>query len=158
MSKLKIAVYSLVVVLIIIQFFRIDKNNPPVDNAVDMVNLLDTPSEIKQILKTSCYDCHTNESVYLWYTNVAPVSWWVKDHINEAREELNFSEWGTYSLKKKDHKLDEIIEMLDENEMPLPSYLILHGDARLNGQQKAELIDWAKKSRESLGYIPEKKD
>ena len=158
MSKLKILLYSVVAVLIFIQFFRIDKTNPAVDSASDMVNVISTSPEVAQILKTSCYDCHTNESIYPWYTNVAPVSWWVKKHINEGRDELNFSEWGTYSIRRKDHKLDEVVEMLDEDEMPLKSYLIAHGDASLDEAQKTQLIDWAKKSREALGYVPEKKD
>ena len=158
MSKVKIISYSVVAILIIIQFFRIDKTNPVVDSSSDMLTVIDTSPEVVQILKTSCYDCHTNETIYPWYTNVAPVSWWVKDHINEGRDELNFSDWGTYSIRRKDHKLDEVVEMLEEDEMPLTSYLIAHRDASLSDAQKTLLIDWAKKSREDLGYVPEKKD
>jgi len=158
MSKVKILLYSVAAILIVIQFFRIDKTNPAVDRASDMINIIDTSPEVVQVLKTSCYDCHTNETIYPWYTNVAPVSWWVKKHIDEGRDELNFSEWGTYSIRRKDHKLDEFVEMLDEDEMPLKSYLIAHGDASLDKTQKTQLIDWAKKSRENLGYVPEKKD
>ena len=157
MSLIKKISIGLLAIIVIIQFFRIDKTNPPVDPALDMINVAQVPEEIESILKTSCYDCHTNESVYPWYTNVAPVSWWVKKHINEGRDELNLSEWGSYSLRRKDHKLDEIVEMIDEEEMPLPSYLIAHGDARLSAEQKALLVDWAKAVREDLGYVPEPK-
>jgi len=157
MSRSKKIIAGVVVVFIIMQFFRIDKTNPPIDASVDMINVAQVPTEVSSILKTSCYDCHTNESVYPWYTNVAPVSWWIKKHVNEGRDELNFSEWGSYSLRRKDHKLDEIIEMVEENEMPLPSYLIGHGDADLSAEQKAQIIDWAKAVREDLGYVPEKK-
>lgn len=122
-----------------------------------MVNVEQVPTEIAGILKTSCYDCHTNESLYPWYTNIAPVSWWIKKHINEGRDELNFSEWGSYSLRRKDHKLDEIVEMIDEEEMPLKSYLITHGDASLSAAQKTQLVEWAKAAREELGYVPEEK-
>ena len=109
------------------------------------------------MLKTSCYDCHSNESIYPWYTNIAPVSWWIKKHINEGRDELNFSEWGNYSARRKDHKLDEIIELVEEGEMPLKSYLITHGDAKISTEQRAKIIEWAKTVREDLGYVPEKK-
>jgi hypothetical protein len=149
---------GLAVVFIFMQFFTIDKTNPPVEAGVDMVNVEQVPTDVAGILKTSCYDCHTYESVYPWYTNVAPVSWWIKKHIDEGRDELNFSEWGSYSLRRKDHKLDEIVEMIDEEEMPLPSYLIAHGDASLSTEQKAQLVDWAKAVREELGYVPEEKE
>lgn len=157
MSIIKKILFGLLAVVVIIQFFRIDKTNPPVNRALDIMNVVPVPPEIKSILKTSCYDCHTNETVYPWYTNVAPVSWWIKKHIDDGRDELNFSDWGNYSLRRKDHKLDEIVEMIDEEEMPLPSYLIAHGDARLNAEQKALLVDWAKAVREELGYVPEEK-
>ena len=157
MSLIKKIGIGLIAIIIVMQFFRIDKTNPPVDATLDLVYVEQTSAEVKAILKTSCYDCHTNESIYPWYTNVAPVSWWVKKHINEARDELNFSEWGSYSLRRKDHKLDEVVEMIEEAEMPLPSYLIAHGDAKLSAEQKALLINWAKTVREDLGYVPEKK-
>jgi heme-binding protein len=158
MSKLKIILYSLGAILIVMQFFRIDKTNPPVDPTLDMMNAVQAPNEIKQIIKTSCYDCHSNESTYPWYTNVAPVSWWVKGHINEAREEMNFSEWGSFTLKRKDHKLEELVEEIDEKEMPLTSYLILHGEAKLSSEQRSQLINWAKKLRQDLGYVGEDDD
>lgn len=157
MSIIKKILFGLLAVVVIIQFFRIDKTNPPVNRTLDIMNVVPVSTEIKSILKTSCYDCHTNETVYPWYTNIAPVSWWIKKHIDDGRDELNFSEWGNYSLRRKDHKLDEIVEMVDEDEMPLPSYLIAHGDARLSTEQKAQLVDWAKALREELGYVPEEK-
>lgn len=157
MSIIKKILFGLLVVVVIIQFFRIDKTNPPVNRALDIMNVVPVTTEIKSILKTSCYDCHTNETVYPWYTNIAPVSWWIKKHIDDGRDELNFSEWGNYSLRRKDHKLDEIVEMVDEDEMPLPSYLIAHGDARLSMEQKAQLVDWAKAVRAELGYVPNEK-
>ena len=94
------------VVLIGIQFIRIDKSNPPADPANDISQSLEITEEVSSILKTSCYDCHSNETVYPWYSNVAPVSWWIKRHINKARDELNFSVWNGYSTKRKNHKFD----------------------------------------------------
>jgi heme-binding protein len=158
MSYLKISLLSLLAIFIVIQFFRIDKTNPPVDPAVDLVKVVKAPVEIADILKTSCYDCHSNESTYPWYTNVAPVSWWVKGHINEAREELNFSEWGSFTLKRQDHKLDELVEEIEEGEMPLSSYLLIHGEARLSAEQRTQLTAWAKALRKELGYVAEEQE
>lgn len=139
----KIAI-GCIILLVIIQFIRIDKTNPEVVIENDFIVQTNPPEHIQTILKTSCYDCHSNESTYPWYTNVAPISWWVKQHINEAREELNFSEWGTFKEKRKKHKLEEGAEMIEESEMPLPSYLISHSEAKLTTEQKNELIAWFK--------------
>ena len=135
---------GVVLLLVIIQFFRIDKTNPKVVLENDFITISNPPGDIAAILKTSCYDCHSNETTYPWYTNVSPIAWWVKHHINEAREELNFSEWGTFKEKRKKHKLEECIEMVEENEMPLESYLIPHTEAKLTEVQKTELLSWLK--------------
>lgn len=140
-KKIAIGFMSL---LVIIQFFRIDKTNPKVVIENDFIFQTNPPEQIQTILKTSCYDCHSNESKYPWYTDIAPVSWWVKHHINEAREELNFSDWTSYPLKKQKHKLEEVYEEVDEGEMPLLSYLIVHKEAKLTTEQKNELITWFK--------------
>ena len=132
-------------VFIIMQFFRIDKTNPPVDAKLDFINITKPSEDISKILKTACYDCHSNESTYPWYSNVAPVSWWVKGHINEGREELNFSEWGNYSPKKASHKMEEAMEMVEEKEMPLMAYWLVHWDAKLTEEQSATLVDFFKK-------------
>lgn len=141
---IKRIIIGLVALLVIIQFFRIDKTNPAIVQENDFISQLNPPENIKQLLKTSCYDCHSDESTYPWYTNVAPISWWVKQHINEAREELNFSEWGTFTAKRKKHKLEEIYEEVGEGEMPLKSYLIVHSEAKLTTEQKNELVAWFK--------------
>ena len=138
--------------LIIIQFFRIDKTVKPVNIQTDILALTQPSADISTILKTSCYDCHSNQPVYPWYTNVAPLSWWIKHHINEGSHHLNFSEWGTYSLKRKDHKLEECVEMIEEGEMPMSSYTIMHGEAKLSQAQKILLIDWFKAERTKLSY------
>lgn len=129
-------------VLVIAQFFRIDKKNPPLQAEHEITAAMKVPAEIATILKTSCYDCHSNEVNYPWYTNVAPLSWWIKHHINEGREELNFSEWGTYKSRRKDKKLKECAEMIEAGEMPLSSYTLIHTETKLNSAQKAQLIAW----------------
>ncbi len=140
---------SLLIIVIVIQFFRIDKTNPEVTIANDFIEMTNPPEEITSMLKSSCYDCHSNESNYPWYSNVAPISWWVKDHIDEGRDELNFSEWGTFKAKRKDHKLEEAVEMLEEGEMPLNEYTWTHSEAKLTVEQKSVLVDWLKETRKA---------
>ena len=141
--KKKIGI-GLALLFIVIQFFTIDKINPEVIQENDFITITNPPKSVAQTLKTTCYDCHSNESKYPWYSNVAPVSWWVKDHINEGRDELNFSEWGTFSDKRIAKKLEEVVEEVEEGEMPLPPYLITHSDAKLSESQTKELLDWFK--------------
>ncbi len=135
---------GVVVLFVVIQFFRIDKTNPEVVQGNDFITVTNPPESVAKTLKTTCYDCHSNESKYPWYSNLAPVSWWVKDHINEGRDELNFSEWGTFTDKRKAKKLGEVVEEVEEGEMPLPPYLITHSDAKLTEVQTKELIDFFK--------------
>ena len=147
--SLKKIVIGIVFFVLVIQFFRIDKINPPMKPEMDFIKITHTPITVGTILKTSCYDCHSNESAYPWYTNVAPFSWWIKHHINEGREKLNFSEWGSYTSKKTDHKLEECIEQIQEGEMPMSSYLLVHKEATLNKEQKQLLMDWFLSLRKS---------
>lgn len=139
---IKKIILGLIILLVLIQFIRIDKTNPPVDTTKDFITLTKPSDEIKGILVTSCYDCHSNQTTYPWYSNVAPVSWWLKDHINEGREHLNFSEWGNYKEKRQQHKLDECIEEVHEGEMPLSSYTITHKGAALSPAQQETLNNW----------------
>lgn len=139
----------LLFVFILIQFIRIDKTNAAVNPQDDFLTISSANSEVSKVIKSSCYDCHSNESTYPWYTNIAPVSWWVKNHINEGRDELNFSTWASYSEKRKNHKLEECIEMIEEGEMPMSSYTIMHGEAKLTDAQKLELVDFFKAIKQS---------
>ena len=134
--------YLLLIAVIAIQFFRIDTSVPEVSPASDFISITNPSNEVESILKTSCYDCHSYETKYPWYSNIAPVSWWLKYHINDGRKHLNFSIWGEYSSKKADHKLEECVEEVEEGEMPLGSYTITHSEAKLNSSQKKLLEDF----------------
>lgn len=151
MSKtIKRILLGLVIALVISQFFQIDKTQPPSDGNADFMALLSPPADVAAILKTSCYDCHSYKTEYPWYTSVAPISWWIGHHIKEGREHLNFSEWGTYSDKRKKHKLAECWEEVEKSEMPLNSYLWVHKEAKLSEEQATILINWFKaKEKES---------
>lgn len=134
--------WGVLALLVIIQFFRIDKSNPESDPAMDFIAMTNPPAEVAGMIKASCYDCHSNQSVYPWYTNVAPVSWWIKKHINDGRKHLNFSEWGNYEERRRNHKLEEFYGEVNQREMPLKSYLIIHSESRLSDEQVKKMTDW----------------
>lgn len=132
----------LLVLLVLVQFIRIDKTHPEIDKNNDFINIKNPPPEIAQMIKTSCYDCHSYESKYPWYAEVAPVSWYLKNHINEARERVNFSNWADYTKEKAARKLNACAEDVEEEEMPLSSYTLIHGEASLNKEQIKQLGNW----------------
>lgn len=142
--------------LLLIQLFSIDKTTVPPDQQKDFIAVNKPDASVENLLQSTCYDCHSNQTNYPWYCNIAPVSWWIKHHVNEGREELNFSEWATYSAKRKDHKLEECVEMLQENEMPLKSYTWLHPEANLTNEQRQLLVVYFNSLRVTSGGENEK--
>ena len=149
MKKLTVknVLIGLATILLLIQIIPGDKNMGEEYGPNDISTVVSVPEDVKQILHTSCNDCHSNTTVYPWYSNIQPVRMWLDDHVNEGREELNFSEFATYKKKRQLHKLDEIVEMIDEHEMPLSSYTLIHNDAVLSAEQQTVLINWAKQSK-----------
>ena len=135
----------LLVAFILIQFFPIDKNNPAPTPQMDFLTIKNTPESTAKLIRNGCYDCHSNESKYPWYSNFQPVAWFLKDHIDEGRRKLNFSTFATYEPKRQAHKLFEAIEMVEKDEMPLDSYTIIHSEAKYTEAQKQELLQYFKK-------------
>ncbi|MGS0748279.1 heme-binding domain-containing protein [Halpernia sp. GG3] len=135
----------LLIAFVIIQFFRIDKTNPMVNKGADFLVIKNTPENVAKIIKTSCYDCHSNETIYPWYTNIQPVAWFLKDHIDEARKNLNFSNFATYTPERQAHKLSDAAEEVESGEMPLSSYTIIHTDANLSAEQKVLVVNYFRK-------------
>jgi len=138
----------LLVAFIIIQFFPIDKTNPAPTPGMDFLRIKNTPPEIATLINSSCYDCHSNETRYPWYANIAPASWFLKSHINDGRKHLNFSTFAVYQPKQQLHKLEECIEMVEKKEMPLDSYFLGHQEAKLTDEQRKILIDYFKREKE----------
>lgn len=130
-----------VVALVLIQFKTITKTNPPISQDIP------TPENVKVILRKACYDCHSNETIWPWYSNLAPISWLVAKDVREGRKELNFSEWSKYSDKKKSHKIEEIWEEVEDGEMPPWFYVIAHPEASLSVSDKETLRAWVKASK-----------
>jgi hypothetical protein len=135
---------GVVVLLVAIQFWPIDRTPPPVTGEIE------APPEVMAILETSCFDCHSSETIWPWYSRIAPVSIWIARHVEQGRGDLDLSNWADYSPDRADHKLEELMEMVEAGEMPLPSYLILHRDARLTPEQSDVLLRWAEEARAEL--------
>ena len=127
---------------IAIQFVPLDRENKAVDKQNNFVDIYKTPENIKSILKNACYDCHSNEVEYPNYAYVAPISWTIKDHINEGREHLNFSEWGTYNKELKQNAIEKTINSVRNLQMPLPSYIGYHPKANLTTKQRNDLENY----------------
>lgn len=130
-------VMVLIACAVVIQFVPVDRSNPPV------VADLSAPETVREVLRQSCYDCHSNETVWPWYSRLAPVSWLVAFDVHEGRGHLNFSLWGNYPAAKQNHLKREIWEVVDEGEMPPFQYLPAHPDARLDDQDKSILRNWS---------------
>ncbi|HMN24734.1 MAG: heme-binding domain-containing protein [Ignavibacteriaceae bacterium] len=126
----------IVVVLIGIQFIPVERTNPPVPSEIN------APANIKEIFKKACYDCHSNETNWAWYTKVAPASFLAVKDVEDGRKELNFSEWGNYTNKTK-KIMDEIWEEVREEQMPPWQYRILHSESKLSQEEKDAIRTWA---------------
>ena len=157
MRIVKIILVCLAVIFVLIQFVRIDRSNPPIVAENTMETALNVPPDIQQIMSRSCNDCHSNKTVYPWYTQVAPVSWWLRNHIEDGRRELNTSEFATYNVRKKSKKLEEVCEQVKSGEMPLPSYLIVHRSAALSPSEIEALCAWSETERAKLPTQTENK-
>jgi hypothetical protein len=140
---LKKIVLALFIALIVIQFFHPKKNISAGPFPQHIEAVYSVPADVKAVLVKACYDCHSDNTTYPWYSRVQPVSWWLANHVNEGKGELNFSQFGAYSAKKQKHKLEEVTEMVKEGEMPLNSYTWMHGDAKLTDAEKTLLTSWA---------------
>ncbi|MEZ4839977.1 MAG: heme-binding domain-containing protein [Flavobacteriaceae bacterium] len=141
---LKKILIALVILLVGIQFYRPAKNISEETPVTDFLIVNNADESVATIVKNACYDCHSNNTKYPWYAEVAPFSWWIANHVNHGKEELNFSEWSTFTEKKKNHKLKEIIEEVEKRKMPLESYLPMHPEANLTDDQIKQLTDWVR--------------
>ena len=145
---------GLAVVFLVLQVFRPARNastTAPFTGKDDITVLFPPPPAVKQILATSCYDCHSNQTHYPWYAEVQPVGWWLASHIRSARQELNFAEFGAYTRKRQVKKLEALCDEVRDRTMPLPSYALIHRDAKLTDAQIAALCAWAEGVQDKIG-------
>ena len=136
--------WFLIIALLVAQFFSPDKNEGDVTAITAFTNETNPPENVHLILKTTCFDCHSNVTRYPWYNKITPVNYWIADHIDQGKEVLNFSNWNSYSLKRKEHKMEEVYEEVEKKHMPLESYTWMHSEAKLTDDQIKEVVDWAK--------------
>ncbi len=149
-SKKRKILVALLLLFIVVQAIQPPKNNGSTVGPSDISQTVQVPDSVLHILKKSCYDCHSNYSTYPWYDRITPLNWWVADHITEGKRRLNFTTFGEYPPKKMDKKLKEIAETVEEDGMPLNSYLWMHGDARLNDKQKQMIVNWVASARAQM--------
>lgn len=144
-KAIKISVVLFVVAVVVAQVVRINTVNPPVEEDVA------APQPVDAILRRACYDCHSNQTVWPWYSQIAPVSWLLANDVEEGRRELNFSSWNTYDAKKRAKKLAETAKEVGEGEMPPWYYVLVHSDAKLADTEREALRAW---TVEETGKLP----
>jgi hypothetical protein len=150
MSWIKKIGLVVLAVFIAIQFIQPARNESGQVLPGDISKIYNIPAPAQSVLKNACYDCHSNQTNYPFYTNIQPVGWMLARHIKNGKAELNFSEFGSYSIRKQKNKLNSIVNSLKDGTMPLSSYTLVHKNARLTKDEKAMIIDWANKTKDSL--------
>ncbi len=153
-SILKKVVLLVVILSALIQFIPKPKKN--INDSISTASidaLYSVPDTVKHLMKVSCYDCHSNNTHYPWYSNIQPFVWYLNKHITEGKKELNFDEFENYSLRQQKSKIKAIASQIADNEMPLTSYKLLHRKAMLNKYEKQLIINWAKQNLDSLNLI-----
>lgn len=142
MKFLRILFILLITAFVVIQFVGIEKTNPEFDSSTDFILMENPPEDVAQMLRSACYDCHSNETIWPWYSNIAPVSWMLEEHVIDGRDNLNLNQWGEFDVEDRAYILEEMMEEMEEGEMPIPGYLITHSAAKLSDTQKEKLFAW----------------
>ena len=142
---------ALIIILIAIQFVKPQRNVSGEDSR-HISKSYSLPDSVDHILQVACYDCHSNKTAYPWYSNVQPIAWWLSHHVNDGKRHVNYSDFTSAKIAVQNHRFEETIEVLDENEMPLKSYtwLGLHPEAKLTQSQKQILVRWARAQMDTL--------
>ena len=147
---IKKIIIGLLVLFVAAQFIRPEKNLSATASPTDIETKHPVPAEVKALMKRACYDCHSNNTHYPWYSEIQPVAWWLASHVNDGKEHLNFSEFASYSVKRTVSKLEQISETVSQQAMPLPSYTWAHPEARLTPAEITLLTDWADTLRDDV--------
>jgi len=139
------------IIFLLMQLYQPARNISFEQNiTANFTKVYNVPKNVEVIFRTSCYDCHSNNTYYPWYSYIQPTRFFMESHIKEGKENLNFNEWGNYSGRKQKNKLDRIAKQIKSNEMPLASYTLIHKNATLSATQKKEVLDWINKIENSL--------
>jgi hypothetical protein len=142
-KSIKKIIFIAFLIFLIMQLYQPARNTESgQDITADFTKVYIVPKNVETILRTSCYDCHSNNTNYPWYSTIQPGRFFMENHIKEGKGNLNFSEFGKYSKRKQENKLDRIVKEIKSDEMPLTSYTLIHQNATLTLSQKNEVIDW----------------
>ena len=150
MKAIKIIAIIALVVLVGIQFVPTERNQSDVVPITDFMLVNNVPNDIKNTLQLSCYDCHSNNTQYPWYNKVQPIAWFLEEHIKEGKSELNFNKWDSLSNRRKKSKLKSIISQIEDDEMPLSSYTLIHNNVILSETKKKNIIQYITQLKDSL--------
>lgn len=150
MSRIKKILLALLIVFVAIQFIQPAHNKSVQVLPTDFTKIYVVPDRVKSILRNACYDCHSNNTNYPWYSNIQPVAWVMARHIKTGKEKLNFSDFGSNSTRKQISKLKEMSNQINDNEMPISSYKLMHKYARLSQDKKKLLMNWMQQTADSL--------
>ncbi|KQT22026.1 cytochrome C [Chryseobacterium sp. Leaf404] len=142
MKTTKKVLFWVLVGFALIQFIPVDKVNKPVDQKLNFVTVQNTPAEMASLIKNACYDCHSDETVYPKYAQIAPISWSIKSHVNDGRRHLNFSVWKSYNSDLKKSMLEKSVQTIQHKTMPLPGYSVYHDEANLTAAQQTILANY----------------
>jgi hypothetical protein len=147
---IKKILWILLAALIIIQFIHPKRNKAEGAQANNVATKFNMPQPVKQVLAKACMDCHSNNTRYPWYSKLQPVDWWLNNHVQDGKKELNFDEYTNKSLFYQYHKMEETIEMVEDKKMPLRSYTWTHRDARLTDNERLMLVNWARSVMDTM--------
>ncbi|MFP5081989.1 heme-binding domain-containing protein [Pedobacter sp. JCM 36344] len=150
MKGIKTILLVLLVILVIIQFIQPGRNKSGQAMPDDISKMVNMPANVQGILQKACYDCHSNNTQYPWYANVQPFNWFLNNHIQSGKAELNFNEFGTYTPRRQQSKLRSIENRLKDGTMPLSSYTLIHRNVILSEAEKSLITNWVQKSKDSL--------
>lgn len=146
---------GLLVALIVVQFIRPTKNISG-EKSNDISTKYEMSDTVRLVFDKACADCHSNTTKYPWYASIQPLAFWLDDHVKEGKSEFNLNEFAAYRIGKQNHKLKEVIEQIEEGEMPLKSYTLIHSEAALSENEKATLINWCKTVMDTIqAHYPE---
>jgi hypothetical protein len=151
MTLKKKIIVAAVILFVIAQFFQPHKNQSGFDTVDQFLVDTQAPKDVKYLMEQACFDCHSNHTIYPWYNSITPVNYWLNGHVKEGKKHFNVSKWASYSIQKKAHKLEELIEEIEESSMPLASYTWTHSGAQLSPAQIQSVVDWATRAR--MNYI-----
>lgn len=144
---------GLLIAFVLIQFIQPVRNLSNEIPSGHITKAINVPDKVEEVLKTACYDCHSNNTYYPWYSGIQPFGWLLAKHIRDGKAELNFDEFGAYSLRRRISKMNGIKNSMEDETMPLRSYTFLHSNARLSTNEKALIIDWATRTEDSLRLL-----